>query len=655
MQAKIDNVFKTYFSSVGSEVKKEQKEVIVNVLKGRNTLCLMPTGAGKSLCYWIAGKILGGVTLVVFPLTALMDEQADKLEKNGSTVCTLHSGISSKKQYDELIALYSGNLPDFIFISPERLATDGFLEFILRSIKDQIKLFVIDEIHCISQWGFDFRPFYKEIPNFIKTVFGNEKPIILGLTATIGTKDTEEICRDFKIEKKDVLRSKYLLRYNIQTQIIKVNDENQKDVKFWETLKLKKDEKILVYIDRKKGKRSTEYFSTLANEKGYKAEYFHSDRSSDEKSNIIKRFKTSEIMVLFATSAFGMGIDIPDIRGVIHYLPVDSVEQYYQQIGRAGRDKKQAWAKLFYSSKNLDIRRTNFIDSSFPQAEQITKAFDVLTDREIGKKTVNYFQEADVQTAYHYLVNSGLVEIISKGLQNLDSFEMQISLPAFETYLNATKNKRIITTAKKLMISEKEISTNIFRWLAEKKIKATKAPDKCLIVQSHFDSITENIFSAILSDIEIKRAYKNEKFDDFITLLNNFQNHLSFQEQIGKYLGIDRFELGRIHQTLSGDLVRSKSEVIIANILTDRNIIFEYEPYLSSTDKQLYRPDFSITHKGKIYHWEHLGMLDNEEYLNNWKIKKEWYDTYFPGQLIITEESTVLSTTVEDLVNQYFS
>ena len=654
MKNNIQDIFKTHFLSVGTGIKPEQERVIENVIKGENTLCLMPTGARKSLCYWIAAKALGGTTLVIFPLTALMDEQASKLTKHGCKVFTLHSGISSKRQYEELISLYNGDKPDFIFLSPERLATDGFLEFVLRSIRQQIKLVVVDEIHCISQWGFDFRPFYKEIPYFLENVFGDKKPIVLGLTATINPEDLKEICKDFNIKKENVLRSKYLLRYNIQTQVVKVENEDEKDELLWKTLEERRNEKILVYLDRIEGKRSTETLCAEAIQRGFQADYFHSERSSEEKANIIDRYKRNELMLVFATSAFGMGIDIPDIRGVIHYLPTESVEQYYQQIGRAGRDKRHSWARLFYSQKNLDVRRTHFINKSFPTTDEINKAYEILTDFKVGKKTVNYFQEENVQTSYHYLLRSGLVEVITKGVQSLSPFEAKVSLPKFDEYFEATKNKGLITTARKLGISEKEISENVFKWLAEKNIKTVKAPDKCLVVQSNNEEITEAKFNEILQDIEIKRKYKNQKFDDFILLLDGYENHTEFQQAIGEYLGIDKFELGKKHQTLSGELVRSKSEVIIANILTERNIDFEYEPHLYSPNKEMYRPDFSIKQNGTTYYWEHLGMLDNEEYLSNWQVKKLWYDKYFPGQLITTEESSVLSKTAEDIVIKHF-
>lgn len=655
MKNKVHQVYKMYFGTVGAELRREQELVILSVLGNKNTLCLMPTGGGKSLCYWVAGKALGGITIVIFPLTALMDEQARKLQGHGCKVFTFHSGKNSKQQYEEVIGLFNGDKPDFIFVSPERLATDGFLEFALKNVKDSINLIVVDEVHCISQWGFDFRPFYKEIPYFLKNVFGDKTPTILGLTATINTEDLQEICKDFNISDENIFRSKYLLRYNIRTTIIKVKDEEDKDERFWDTIEAHKNEKILIYLDRIKGKRSTEALCEEALTRGYRAEFFHSERSSDTKAQIIEQFKKGEISLVFATSAFGMGIDIPDIRGVIHYLPTESIEQYYQQIGRAGRDSKHSWAILFYSTKNLDVRRQHFIEKSFPTREQVNKAFEILSDHKIGKKTINYFQEEEnVQSACHYIFRTGLVNIVCKGLQSLNPFEAIVPLESFDTYYGATNTKGVITTAKKLFITEKEICENLFTWLSQKKLRLIKAPDKCLIVESHSEKIDDESFNGILQDIEEKKKYKHEKFNDFVTLLDSFENHTKFQQSIGAYLGIDKFELGKVHQTLSGVLVRSKSEVIIANILHERKIPFDYEVQLKSPNGETYCPDFVINWNNTTFYWEHLGMLDNKEYRNNWMIKKQWYETYFPGQLITTEESSILSKATEEIINNLF-
>jgi ATP-dependent DNA helicase RecQ len=636
-----------------------QRRIIQSVLDGNNTLGLMPTGSGKSLCYWIAGVALKGVTLVIFPLTALMDEQALKLANHGLKVFTLHSGIDSRKQYQELIDLYQQKeTPNFIFLSPERLATDGFLEYVLHSIRDKIKLVVVDEAHCISQWGLDFRPFYKEIPHFLRSLFGeNPLPTVLCLTATLNPKDQEQICQDFQIGDTHVIRHNMLLRPDIHVTIVKVPDEDTKDEHFWSLMDEHKHEKVLVYLDRKRGTRSTEELCDIAIARGFKAVYFHGEVTSEVKAEIIQKFKAGEILTVFATSAFGMGIDIPDIRGVVHYLLTESAEQYYQQIGRVGRDGNPSWAVLFYSAKNIDVRKNWFIAKSFPNVEDIQWAFTNLTDNRTGKRTVNYFDEGDsTQSAYHYLVRSKIISPVCKGIQTLEVFQVAkgISLPDFDTYRNATHTGLLIQTAKKTGKSEAEILLDLYKWLAEGRLKTNRAPGKCLIIDSAVDSLPEEMVAEIMADVEEKKAYRMGLFDEFTAILEQYTNTFNFHQQIGEYLGIDKFVRQKVHRTLSGDFVRSKSEVIIANILFQSGIPFTYEEVIEAPDGSRRDPDFTIEWNGKKYYWEHLGMLEDGEYSREWQLKKAWYQANFSNKLITTQESSTLSDDCKIKIKEIF-
>jgi ATP-dependent DNA helicase RecQ len=654
---KIDEIFKSDFSWVGKEIKPEQRPVIESVLRGQNTLALMPTGAGKSLCYWLPGRVLGGNTIVISPLTALMDEQALKLNDHGFRAVTLHSGIDPRLQYQELIDFYNGGSCDFAFLSPERLATDGFLEYVFQHIRNKIQLVVIDEAHCISQWGDDFRPFYKEIPRFLDNVFGGEpRPPVLALTATLNPKNVEQLCADFAIRPSEVFRSELLLRHEITLRVQKVADENEKDRRLWQTLQEHRTEKVLVYVDRRSGKRSTEELCSEALQKGYNAAFFHGAMETDDKIEVIRRFKTEEPQLVFATSAFGMGIDIPDIRGVIHYLLPESIEQYYQQIGRVGRDGKPSWALLFYSDKNVEVRKKDFIAKSFPTAEQIKKAFSVLSNDRIGKVTFDYFEDGELQTPYHYLVAKGVVKVLCKGMKNLSVFQTAkgTTLPDFSSLLAASKSGTLIATARKKNLAESEIVRRIYAWLAQRKIKAQRSPAKCLIVESSSAALPDEVLEGIMNDIAQKREYKFSMLDRFVQLLEGYSDSLHLHREIGLYLGINKFKLGRIYQTLSGDRVRSKSEVIIANILFERKIPFTYEEPLV-VDGQSYSPDFTIRWKGRTYYWEHLGLLDHEQYFGDWKAKESMYKKHFPGSLITTIESTNLSKTAEKLVVSYFA
>ena len=647
----IDSIFRTHFSSVGTGVRDEQRVVIESVLGGNNTLSLMPTGGGKSLCYWIAGKTLGGSTIVIFPLTALMDEQAAKLRGHGMKVTVLHSGIPSGDQYRELLDLARGVLPDFIFVSPERLAVDGFLEFLLRKRRSEIKLAVIDEIHCISQWGHDFRPFYKEIPPFLDAIFGDPArwPTILGLTATLSRKDAEQVCQDFYIDTPNVLRSKYLLRHTIEIEVVKVGDEPEKDQQLWGRLRQHIHEKVLVYVENKRsGDRSTEGMAKQARDGGFAAAYFHGEMESREKADVIRRFKLGEVRTVFATSAFGMGIDIPDIRGVIHYRPPESIEQYYQQIGRVGRDGRPAWALIYFSDKNIQFRKRYFIDKSFPTADEVKQAFERMTAGEGHIKSLNYFDEVDTQKAFHYLLHGNVLSIECKGIQKIDVFDKAsgASLPEFDRYQSASRLGLSVLVAERSQVSLPKIMEDIYTWLAHGQIKAASSPQKCLFIEQLADKLPTEQIDAIAADIAEKRTYRYGLLDDLASLLNGFVDSNSCHDEIGRYLGVDEFESGRLHQTVSGMMVRSKSEVIIANLLSRHEVPFAYEQKLRAGGRVLC-PDFTITIGDKTYYWEHLGLLDQEQYRQRWEIKKRIYEVDFPGQLIITRESPTLSRAAE--------
>ena len=651
----IDRVFAQYFSSVGSGVRPTQRKVIESVLGGHNTLALMPTGSGKSLCYWIAGKALGGVTLVISPLTALMDEQAEKLRAHGCGVYVLHSGIDSRKQYQELIDLYNAReAPEFIFLSPERLATDGFLEFVLQRIRARIRLVVVDEAHCISQWGLDFRPFYREIPHFLRAIYGGETwPTVLGLTATLNPKDRGRSAPNSTSSqsmssattcscamRSTSASSRWPMRI---PRMPSSGRSSRRTARKRYSSTWTASEASALWRSCAAGPRSRSARRVLSRRPDLR-----------RKTDIIHRFKRGELLTVFATSAFGMGIDIPDIRGVVHYLLTESVEQYYQQIGRVGRDGNPSWAVLYYSDKNVDVRKTWFIERSFPKEDDVRVAFDKLTDSgKVGRQTVKYFEESDsAQSAYHYLVRSSVIAPIAKGIRNLAAFETAkgVALPEFDAYRQASRKGLIVLTALKVDRPETEILRDIYRWLAEGRLKTTRAPDKCLIIDCAASALPDELMAEIMADVAEKKAYRLGQFDQFVALLEQYTASLAFHAAVGEYLGIDRFSRGRIHQTLAGEMVRSKSEVIIANILYQSGIPYTYEERLTAPDGSQRLPDFTIRWQGQTLYWEHLGMLDVDDYEREWAVKRAWYEAHFPGRLITTEESATLSRETKSIV-----
>jgi len=650
----INKNFKKFFPKLAKqfELKPFQKQVAENVLNGNNTAAIMQTGGGKSLIYWLSGLSLKGITIVVSPLIALIDEQASKIEEQGYGVFTIHSGLPGDKQISELTKFYREELnPDFIFVSPERIATDGFFQYCLNARRDEIKLFVIDEVHCVSQWGFDFRPFYKRIPDFLNATFNDNWPILLGLTATINPKELLDISQEFKIKDSNVLKDEMLVRGEIESVADKQTDENKKEERLWQLLKIHKDEKVLVYLYRKYHKRGTEELMKKAKEKGFKAMNFHGDMSGIERQQIINEFKAGNVNVIFATNAFGMGIDIPDIRVVIHFMIPESVEQYYQEIGRAARDGKASRAIILYSNKNIQVRKSHFIDKSFPSTDTIKRVHKKITNHKLGLVTMAYFDDEEVQNCLPYFLDSGVLSIKAKGFSRLRILT-DIKDPILKSYFDSTKTKNIITTIEKNNLHVQDLIDLVYNTIISGNARLTKKFDKCLIVENHYEELPEDIIEKIENDIAEKKSYKHDLLNYLAYLLDDYSGSKQLHQEIGLYLGVPKFKLNKIYKTQKGDLVRSKSEVIIANMLYTAKIKYEYEEDLYYTKHDHILPDFTIKEDGEVFYWEHLGMIGAEYYDKSWLEKMDVYEKYYPDQLIRTYESAVLVESVKNEIEK---
>ncbi|WDL98476.1 RecQ family ATP-dependent DNA helicase [Alicyclobacillus sp. ALC3] len=655
MVINLNDSFKRYFPALSEQfsLKEFQKLAVHTILRGHRTLCIMPTGGGKSLIYWLAGLQLDGVTVVVSPLTALIDEQASKIEKQGYSVLTIHAGLDGLKQAEILRKLHRRELnPNFIFVSPERMATDGFFEFCLRERKDDVKLIVIDEIHCVSQWGFSFRPFYKRIPEFLTRVFSVEWPRFLGLTATLNPHEVGDICEAFNIPKASILKDDLLIRSEIELKVQQFVTEEEKEDKLWQLLEIHKGEKVLVYLYRKRNKRGTEDLRDKALEKGFKASNFHGDMSSLERQEIIQAFKNGDLDVVFATNAFGMGIDIPDIRVVIHFMIPESVEQYYQEVGRASRDGEASNAYVLYTNKNIQVKKTHFIDNSFPTVDELKDVHSKITGGILGLRTLQYFENEDVQRCFPYYLDQGILSIRGKAFTNLDVFS-KIQSNSLQQLYGLTKNKGTITTLKKSGMEPGDLSSLTYAAVANGEARLSKGFDKCLVIENHYEQIPESTLEKLAEDINEKKHYKHGLLDYFTYLLDNTTTSTELHQEIGLYLGVDKHKAGRIHSTHKGDLVRSKSEVIIANLLFSNRISYEYEKKLVYASNKWIEPDFTISLSGEEVYLEHLGMLGSSSYDERWIKKLNIYNEHFPEQLFTTYEGTTITDQVLSLINNW--
>jgi ATP-dependent DNA helicase RecQ len=630
-----------------------QKKVITNVVENDSTLCIMPTGSGKSVVYWMAAAELKGISIVISPLTALIEEQVQKIESHGYETLKIHGGIDALKQMSILSDFANGKInPKFIFASPEKIATDGYFEYCLRKRKDEINLIVIDEVHCVSQWGMSFRPFYKRIPEFLDNLYGEGKwARILALTATLNPRELTDICNAFKIKKENIIKQTILMRNEIQLHVMKFINETEKEEKFWKLIKMHKEEKILVYLYRKKGDRGVDGLTQTALDKGYKAALFHGDMTAKERMEVVEQFKNNEVNIVFATNAFGMGIDIPDIRVVIHFMIPESAEQYYQEVGRAARDGDGANAYLLYSNKNIDVKRTHFIDRSFPTEDKLREVY-----KNIGKRTgcrvLSYFDNEDIQECLPYYMKNGLIKILGKGFSGLSEF-YDIKDSNLQKYYDSTEAKGYVKTMKKNDLTPKELSEAVYSAVLNGDAKLKKALERWLIIEVADKEISDERMRIMLDDIEEKKKYKHGLLDYFVYLIEDNKNTQHLHQEIARYLGMEKYYLKCIYKTLDGNQVRSKSEVIICDLLAKAGIKYEYEKLLEYEPGKNINPDFTIfLDNGKELYWEHIGMLGLEEYSKNWSNKLDIYEKYFPDQLLKTYESGVISNDAEKLIDK---
>ena len=629
-----------------------QEKAINNILQGNNTLCIVQTGGGKSLIYWMCAAKLGGITLVVSPLVALMSEQVSKLKEQGYNAVVFPGEMSSTKQMKMLKDIANGETtPDFIFASPEKIATDGFLEFCLKKRNKDIKLLVVDEIHCVSQWGINFRPFYKRIPDFVRNVFGDKGILTLGLTATLNNKEIEDICKSFDISNKNIVKQTILARSEICLHTMCFTNEKEKEDKFWDILRIHSHEKILVYIYRVTGKNSVEDLCSKAKEKGYNSTFFHGGMTSEKRSSIIEDFKTGKTNIVFATNAFGMGIDIPDINVVIHFLIPESLEQYYQEIGRAARAKDMsANAYLLYSNKNISVKETHFIDRPFPSEETLNEVFTKIATK-VGYQTLAYFDDEEIQHCLPYYLESNLIKIDCKGFTSLKNIESSTD-DKINEWLNLTKTKGLVITSKKAETEPSEIIEYVYQCYIDGKVELCKPFEKVLVLDILTEEITNDIMNNIVEDIEEKKKYKHDLLDYLVYTIKNNTSSLHLHQEIALYLGADKFSLNRIHATKDGNLVRSKSEVIISNQLFDAGIKYKYEKPLYYDDGRYILPDFTVfLPDGSELYWEHFGMLGTESYDNDTIEKLNIYDKYFPKKLLRTYESGNISNDADRVIN----
>lgn len=341
-----------------------QEDIINAVLNGNDVLALMPTGGGKSLCYQVPAMAKDGLCLVISPLIALMKDQVEGLRRKNITAFAIYSGMSRKEVINTFKVASESNCK-FLYVSPERLETSLFKEYLPGL---GINLIAVDEAHCISQWGYDFRPPYLRI-----AALRDELPDVpvLALTASATPDVQKDICDKLRFNEPNIFRQSFE-RPNLSYSVFKVDSKINKLIEVLQ----KVSGCSIIYC---KSRKRTKEISELLQLQGISSEFYHAGLIQEERSRKQEEWINNKTRVIVCTNAFGMGIDKPDVRTVIHADVPDSLENYYQEAGRAGRDGKTSFAVLLYDDRDI-AELENMASLHFPTQQDIQNVYQAVAN-----------------------------------------------------------------------------------------------------------------------------------------------------------------------------------------------------------------------------------------------------------------------------------
>jgi len=463
------------------EFRPMQEEIIQSVLDGNDTLALLPTGGGKSICFQVPAMLRDGICLVITPLIALMKDQVEHLKKKGIQASAIYSGM----KHHEIERIYDNCASNpnykFLYISPERLKTEMFLGSLQRM---KIGLVAIDEAHCISQWGYDFRPPYLEISDIRPHT--NNAPFI-ALTATATPQVVVDIADKLKLRQHKLFQKSFE-RINLAYMVFHEENKMERLLRIIKTIK----GSGIVYV---RNRRKTITTAKFLVENGIPADFYHAGLEQKIRDKKQDAWMYGSTQIIVSTNAFGMGIDKSNVRFVVHLDIPDSLEAYFQEAGRAGRDGKKSYAVLLYESSDIQDLKNNF-ENAFPEPEYIKRVYHALGNFLSipigGGKTISYdFDLAKFSETYNFkpllafnalkfiekeglILLTGAIESPSKILFTVsqsDLYRFQVETPSYDPFIKLILRTYSGVFTEYTRISESSISK--ISGLTEEKVKSS--------------------------------------------------------------------------------------------------------------------------------------------------------------------------------------
>lgn len=544
MIEKAQKLLKQYFGY--SSFRKGQDTIIQKLTTRQNTLGIMPTGGGKSICYQIPGLLMDGTALIISPLISLMKDQVDTLQSLGIPSTYINSSLSAQETNERINHALAGRYK-FVYVAPERIESNSFLNMIHSM---NISLIAFDEAHCISQWGHDFRPSYRSVIPAIKNIPNN--PVIAALTATATPQVVQEICSLLNISTDNTIKTGFA-RDNLSFNVLKGVQKRDFVVDY---LKKKKGESGIIYASTRK---ETDQLHSFLQKLGYSVSKYHAGLSEEERKHAQNEFIRDDIQIMVATNAFGMGIDKSNVRFVIHYHMPKNLEAYYQEAGRAGRDSEPSDCFLLFSGQDVQLQKF-LIDQSESDETRKRQNYQLLqqmihychTEQCLQSYILDYFQD-DIQVDDCGKCSCCLDEReqidITKEAQMIFSCVKRMGerfgVTLTAQVLKGSNNKRIkdfnfntLTTYGLLSsYTEKDIVERINKLLAEGFLQITEEKYPIIKLAQRAVPVLKGEEKVYIKKLVVKESITNTDIDsELFTVLKNLRKRIADEENIPPYI-----------------------------------------------------------------------------------------------------------------------